>query len=55
MATDDPYGQPIVTAKAWAIADATNGKILWGHKQDVELDIARYDEDHDGLSGDEVL
>ncbi len=39
-APDDPYAQPVVTAKAWAIADATSGKILWGHDQDVQLDIA---------------
>lgn len=39
-AADDPYGQPVVTAKAWAIADLSTGKILWGNKQDVALDIA---------------
>ena len=37
---DDPNGQPIVTAKAWAIADVDSGKILWGDNQDKELDIA---------------
>lgn len=37
---DDPYGQPIVTAKAWAIADAADGKVLWGSHQDEQLDIA---------------
>ena len=37
---DDPNGQPIVTAKAWAIADVDSGKILWGNNQDAELDIA---------------
>ncbi len=39
-AADDPYGQPVVTAKAWAIADAATGKVLWGHDQDKPLDIA---------------
>lgn len=37
---DDPNGQPIVTAKAWAIAEMDTGKILWGNNQDMELDIA---------------
>ncbi len=39
-AADDPYGPPVVTAKAWAIADASSGKILWSHEQDTQLDIA---------------
>ncbi|MHC4514468.1 MAG: D-alanyl-D-alanine carboxypeptidase family protein [Planctomycetota bacterium] len=33
-------GPPIVSAKAWAIADAKTGKVLWSHKQDVRLPMA---------------
>ncbi len=40
QAADDPFGQPVVTAKAWAIADAADGKLLWGHNEDAQLDIA---------------
>ena len=37
---DDPYGKPIVTSKAWAIADAADGKVLWSEGLDKRLDIA---------------
>jgi len=33
-------GPPIVSAKAWGIADAKTGKLLFGHKQDVQLPMA---------------
>ncbi len=33
-------GPPIVSAKAWAIAEAKTGKVLWRHKQDVRLPMA---------------
>ena len=33
-------GPPIVSAKAWAIADAKTGKLLFGYKQDVQLPMA---------------
>ena len=33
-------GTPIVSCKAWALADARSGKILAGESQDVPLDIA---------------
>lgn len=39
-AADDPYGQPVVTAKAWVVADTASGKILWSQEPDTELDIA---------------
>jgi D-alanyl-D-alanine carboxypeptidase (penicillin-binding protein 5/6) len=31
---------PWVTAKAWVVADARDGKILWGHRHDQPLDQA---------------
>jgi D-alanyl-D-alanine carboxypeptidase (penicillin-binding protein 5/6) len=37
---DTPSGIPTVSCKAWAIADASSGKILAGHRQDESLDIA---------------
>jgi serine-type D-Ala-D-Ala carboxypeptidase (penicillin-binding protein 5/6) len=37
---DDPYGQPQVTCKAWSIADAKTGEVLWHHQGDQALDIA---------------
>jgi len=33
-------GPPLTTCKAWAIADATTGKLLWGKKEGDRLDIA---------------
>jgi D-alanyl-D-alanine carboxypeptidase (penicillin-binding protein 5/6) len=33
-------GPPITTCKAWAIADAKTGKVLWGKREDEKLDIA---------------
>lgn len=33
-------GPPIVTAKAWAIADGKSGKVLWGHKETEALTMA---------------
>ena len=36
----DANGTPIVSCKAWAVADARTGKILAGDRQDVPLDIA---------------
>jgi len=33
-------GQPFVTCKAWAIADASSGELLWGDSEDEPLDIA---------------
>ena len=37
---DDPAGRPHVTCKAWTIADAASGKILWNEQGDKKLDIA---------------
>ena len=36
----DANGTPIVSCKAWAVADARTGTILAGDRQDVPLDIA---------------
>jgi D-alanyl-D-alanine carboxypeptidase (penicillin-binding protein 5/6) len=36
----DANGTPIVSCKAWAVADARTGKILAGDRQDVPLDFA---------------
>jgi D-alanyl-D-alanine carboxypeptidase (penicillin-binding protein 5/6) len=36
----DANGTPIVSCKAWAVADARTGKIIAGDRQDVPLDIA---------------
>jgi len=33
-------GPPLTTCKAWAIADAKTGKVLWGHQEADKLDIA---------------
>jgi len=33
-------GPPITTCKAWAIADAQTGQVLWGQKESDKLDIA---------------
>jgi D-alanyl-D-alanine carboxypeptidase (penicillin-binding protein 5/6) len=33
-------GPPLTTCKAWAIADAKTGKVLWGHHEADNLDIA---------------
>jgi D-alanyl-D-alanine carboxypeptidase (penicillin-binding protein 5/6) len=33
-------GPPLVTCKAWAIADGNTGKILWSHQADKPLDMA---------------
>jgi D-alanyl-D-alanine carboxypeptidase (penicillin-binding protein 5/6) len=33
-------GPPLTTCKAWAIANAKTGKVLWGHKEAEKLDIA---------------
>jgi D-alanyl-D-alanine carboxypeptidase (penicillin-binding protein 5/6) len=33
-------GPPLTTCKAWAIADAKTGKLLWGHHEADKLDIA---------------
>ena len=33
-------GPPIVSAEAWAIADAKTGKLLFGYKQDVQMPMA---------------
>ena len=33
-------GPPLTTCKAWAIADAKTGRVLWGHKEADKLDIA---------------
>src|SRR5262245_50704368 len=33
-------GPPLTTCKAWAIADAKSGKVLWGLKEADKLDIA---------------
>ena len=39
-AADSLTGPPFVTCKAWAIADANTGKILWGHDANKSLDMA---------------
>jgi D-alanyl-D-alanine carboxypeptidase (penicillin-binding protein 5/6) len=36
----DANGTPIVSCKAWAVADARTGRIIAGDRQDVPLDIA---------------
>ena len=36
----DANGTPLVSCKAWAVADARTGRILAGDRQDVPLDIA---------------
>ncbi|HEY2415570.1 MAG TPA: serine hydrolase [Pirellulaceae bacterium] len=33
-------GPPLTTCKAWAIADAKTGQLLWGHHEADKLDIA---------------
>jgi D-alanyl-D-alanine carboxypeptidase (penicillin-binding protein 5/6) len=33
-------GPPLTTCKAWAIADAKSGKVLWGNKETDKLDMA---------------
>ena len=33
-------GPPLTTCKAWAIADAKTGNVLWGQKESEKLDIA---------------
>ena len=33
-------GPPLTTCKAWAIADAKTGKLLWGHHEADKVDIA---------------
>lgn len=37
---DDPAGPPYVTCKAWTIADAATGEVLWHEQADKQLDIA---------------
>jgi len=37
---DSLNGTPFVTCKAWAIADARTGKLLWGNNQNSSLDMA---------------
>jgi D-alanyl-D-alanine carboxypeptidase (penicillin-binding protein 5/6) len=37
---DDPAGPPAVTCKAWAIADAASGEVLWHERGDQSADIA---------------
>ena len=37
---DSLTGPPFVTCKAWAIADANTGKVLWGHEANKSLDMA---------------
>lgn len=37
---DDPAGPPAVTCKAWSIADAATGEILWQEQGDAQRDIA---------------
>jgi D-alanyl-D-alanine carboxypeptidase (penicillin-binding protein 5/6) len=34
LAQEDLDGPPLVTARAWAIADGQTGKLLWGHDAD---------------------
>jgi D-alanyl-D-alanine carboxypeptidase (penicillin-binding protein 5/6) len=40
LPTDSLEGPPFVTAKAWAIADARTGELLWGYQEAKPLDIA---------------
>ena len=42
-------GPPLVTCKAWAIADAKTGEALYGDKADDEARHRQHDEDDDGL------
>ncbi len=37
---DSLSGRPYVTCKAWAVADAANGDLLWAHKEHQRLDFA---------------
>ncbi len=37
---EELVGPPVVTAKAWAIADGKTGKLLWGSKEQEPLAIA---------------
>jgi D-alanyl-D-alanine carboxypeptidase (penicillin-binding protein 5/6) len=37
---DDPQAAPLVTCRAWAIADARTGQVLWGKNERAKLDIA---------------
>jgi D-alanyl-D-alanine carboxypeptidase (penicillin-binding protein 5/6) len=37
---DTLAGPPFVTAKTWAIADGRTGKVLWGHDETKQVDIA---------------
>ena len=37
---DALVGTPLVTCRAWAIADAKTGRLLWSHNSDQSLDIA---------------
>ena len=39
-APDEPSGMPVVSCKAWVIADAKTGELLGGSRQDDPLDIA---------------
>lgn len=39
-APDEPSGMPVVSCKAWVIADAKTGELLGGNRQDEPLDIA---------------
>jgi len=40
QSADEPSGMPIVSCKAWAIADAKTGELLGGNRQEEALDIA---------------
>lgn len=37
---DELHGPPFVTCRAWAIADADTGELLWGENETAKLDIA---------------
>ena len=37
---DDPDGPPLVTCKAWAVADGRDGRLLWGWNAEAPLHIA---------------
>lgn len=37
---DNLSGPPFVTCKAWAVADAETGKVIWSHRPDDRLPIA---------------
>jgi D-alanyl-D-alanine carboxypeptidase (penicillin-binding protein 5/6) len=37
---DELDGPPFVTSKAWAIADARTGEVLWGHKENESRPMA---------------